>query len=1587
MKVLLILQLLEMLQSSSGDLNNNQSQNTNAAYQQLLNLQDKNNNSSFINGLNQTFQSFNNGAPSGCVTPQNNINYLNVPLASFPSGTHHERGTSSNFRIERALSNQSQTIAQYSITTINGGQKGGGNMQATSGFQNQTQELLSCQKKGTLANWEMIGPGSATPGQQQLSLNKGFDKIAKSFVINMLERHTRIRYPKLNSAFEGDYASTQNSFGQISGKYPALLDNLYGGGTSFTAASSLLRQNQILQGTPPSLHSIMSHSVLLQIMFPENEDFSIEFSVIDLARVSYNKVIDQIQNRRCLIITSGDEICRVEKVHVTNECAIIPNYYIDRRVWLNLVIDLKSLYNNLFRGSTFRSIEGIEISSMCKIRRVMTLNNNQTQLLSLLGANHGDISINSILSQAVIYPVGVSTQFQLFNYDTTIGFYKTEVVNELPGSRGAPVSMTATQYEGASVSGDHSMYTNMVGMGVTTGKKRQAKRQSPMPQFSVNQAQSNGMSRHISNQSVTNNLSHNSPRQQQHLQYQFRVDSFQKKKQSSQKNLGSVEKTRLPSMNKEGISMLGVHPSNVMTGFASTKSQPTEQIINRARGADASLNKRSVNQQVNQFSDANTTFSTRKKSIPSATSHTFVSTEDNFQLYSQQKASSIGPGGTQTINNSSIHGAGSDLQSTMRQSMNERTMIMHQRVNGSHKGPKDTIQNMQVQKSLKGKKAHPLSAVQRTNKLNNNLYTVVNNKLVRNVQGQQHNTNSSQQNIDRLLTEFDTSSAAKLSQSPSEERLFGVLRTNVKRQSEILGQAPLSSDGNMSQVMDITNNSINMSSLKYGQNTQQAIDYYKMKHQMLRPFNQSDINLDQRDQILVSQSGNHSSSPSNLGERDYQNSGKMKQSRRIGGNPSNPNYNHEYSTGSLPQIDEVSSPIPTGQVSRLQMATSVTPLGQKQIIPNQITQKYQSSFYPSSYQSSQQDDSSYQMNQFGKSTPGKINIFPVNKLATAIAWHEESIREENEYAENDEGILASQKSSESQRSTINNTRHGKAGNSVTGHNVRNNKLRTSQEHQGTIKVTQKSSQYANNLNQPQTTSIVVVSSGSNFNHRQVQNQQMQRGAIKQTQMIEAPHVYQQTALGGSHLNRNVITNQNQATTNNKLQQRYSSQVKEKTYQLSNQQVIAVPQVTINQGGETNHQNEKNQSKKRGKALEQEQKFPNGDPRELNRVAINKSELLPVNQPSISAIGISQGIEEVAQKTSNLPGIVGIKAGKVKAKRVNDTQKILRAYNMDQEGQVQTTVHANEQEHSKGRKKYQAASIKKKEGEDNRRMISGDQPSQMNQVKRDHADHTQGNSSRTRQNFNPSLKKSSITASKAVLNQPSFHQDNGNFTKIRVSDVNDHNNASMGDSDALTQSQFEMLQVGSSQRMSRQGKYKQQSPAIILSDGSKGEGKMFQYPPQTYKGAQNRNAFGARKQSNQKLQQKPIPQNEDQLKMLQRLNHDYDYQLGSHQRKGDNDVESAISLIEEQIDRESEIRSEIAESRKSTKRRQITGTNKLLSESQQSEDEYDVDYDNLVVSDILGTSGLPGVAGVYGGMQQFVIPGKEKGASFSLYDFT
>jgi len=75
------------------------------------------------------------------------------------------------------------------------------------------------------------------------------------------------------------------------------------------------------------------------------------------------------------------------------------------------------------------------------------------------------------------------------------------------------------------------------------------------------------------------------------------------------------------------------------------------------------------------------------------------------------------------------------------------------------------------------------------------------------------------------------------------------------------------------------------------------------------------------------------------------------------------------------------------------------------------------------------------------------------------------------------------------------------------------------------------------------------------------------------------------------------------------------------------------------------------------------------------------------------------------------------------------------------------------------------------------------------------------------------------------------------------------------------------------------------------------------------------------------------------------------------------------MIEEQIDRESERRSEAAGASRQARRSRGTANSKYRkqktgggitsgNEPGDDEDDYDADYDNLVVSDILGISGAP-----------------------------
>jgi len=71
-------------------------------------------------------------------------------------------------------------------------------------------------------------------------------------------------------------------------------------------------------------------------------------------------------------------------LQVTEFHAKIPNHAIQRRTWLNLIIDLRSIFANLYRGSTYRSIERIGITGLCKVRKVLVFNAQQSQVLNYL---------------------------------------------------------------------------------------------------------------------------------------------------------------------------------------------------------------------------------------------------------------------------------------------------------------------------------------------------------------------------------------------------------------------------------------------------------------------------------------------------------------------------------------------------------------------------------------------------------------------------------------------------------------------------------------------------------------------------------------------------------------------------------------------------------------------------------------------------------------------------------------------------------------------------------------------------------------------------------------------------------------------------------------------------------------------------------------------------------------------------------------------------------------------------------------------------------------------------------------------------
>ena len=54
------------------------------------------------------------------------------------------------------------------------------------------------------------------------------------------------------------------------------------------------------------------------------------------------------------------------------------NLCFDVLQWLNLCVDVGSLVDSLFKGSSFKSLEGVALGGSCRLRRIFTLKTTPT---------------------------------------------------------------------------------------------------------------------------------------------------------------------------------------------------------------------------------------------------------------------------------------------------------------------------------------------------------------------------------------------------------------------------------------------------------------------------------------------------------------------------------------------------------------------------------------------------------------------------------------------------------------------------------------------------------------------------------------------------------------------------------------------------------------------------------------------------------------------------------------------------------------------------------------------------------------------------------------------------------------------------------------------------------------------------------------------------------------------------------------------------------------------------------------------------------------------------------------------------------
>lgn len=135
-------------------------------------------------------------------------------------------------------------------------------------------------------------------------------------------------------------------------------------------------------------------------------------------------ITDLSQNRRNLLFSTSHKELNIQPLS-----ARIPLKNVNRGQWTNLVFDLASLVNEIWKNQTFKSIDALTICANCKLRKIFTLKTLPCVDFALVSDDY---------LHAVNFPEGSDTKIQIFTLNESKSSEENlnnNVENLLPSSR------------------------------------------------------------------------------------------------------------------------------------------------------------------------------------------------------------------------------------------------------------------------------------------------------------------------------------------------------------------------------------------------------------------------------------------------------------------------------------------------------------------------------------------------------------------------------------------------------------------------------------------------------------------------------------------------------------------------------------------------------------------------------------------------------------------------------------------------------------------------------------------------------------------------------------------------------------------------------------------------------------------------------------------------------------------------------------------------------------------------------------------------------------------------------------------------